>query len=165
MPTNIENLGSIAGVNGATSNVSVGIGTTSPRGIFDVKTNGDIFLANDPINGTAQSLYLPGQVFLAPWDGTNVSYLQAIRQDNSGSTELQIRTWNSGAITDAVRIKSNGNVGIGTDLPWGKVHVKGDVSGPGTNSSSYPLVVEGPDQGILIKINHDIINGTNNFRN
>lgn len=92
---------------------NVGIGTTTPRGIFDVSANGDVFLANSPNTGTAQSLFLPGHIYIAPYAGGNISYLQARRQDNSGSTSLQIRTYNSGNLIDAMLISSNGNVLIG----------------------------------------------------
>jgi len=114
---------------------NVGIGTASPRGVFDVLTNGNIYLVNDPIAGTGQTLYLPGHIYLAPLGGSNISYLQARRSNDSGSTELQLRTLNGGALTDAVRINSAGNVGIGTTSPDQKLVIQagnlvvGNVSG------------------------------------
>lgn len=65
-----------------TGSGNVGIGTLTPRGIFDVQTNGDIYLSSDPINGTGQSLLVPGFIFVSPFNGTNVAYLQA-RRPNS----------------------------------------------------------------------------------
>ena len=103
---------------------NVGIGTTSPRGQFDVAGTGDIFLSNNPIAGTGQSIYLPGHIFLAPYNGSDWTYLQARRFDNSGSTNLMIRTWNAGALTDAMSITSGGSVGIGTASPQQKFHIK-----------------------------------------
>jgi len=106
---------------------SVGIGTTSPRGAFDVDGSGDIYLVDDPSAATSQSLYLPGHIYLAPMGETNISYLQARRKDNSGTSELQIRTWNSGTCTEAIRVLGDGNVGIGQTSPGAKLDVNGDV--------------------------------------
>ncbi len=106
----------------------VGIGTTNPRGIFDVATNSEIYLANDPITGTTQSIFLPGHIFIAPYNGSNVSYLQARRSDNTGSTELQIRTFNSGTLNEALRINSFGYVGIGTTSPTHSLVVENNVN-------------------------------------
>lgn len=101
----------------------VGIGTTTPRGIFDVAPNSDIYLVNSPIAGTAQSIFLPGHIYIAPFSGSNVSYLQARRSDNSGTTSLRIRTYNAGALTEAMHIEGNGNVGVGTTAPDAKAIV------------------------------------------
>ncbi|MCE2896091.1 MAG: hypothetical protein LW721_16795 [Flammeovirgaceae bacterium] len=107
---------------------NVGIGTTSPRGQFDVAGTGDIFLAGNPNLGSAQSIYLPGHIFLSPYAGTNWTYLQARRFDNSGSTNLQFRTWNAGSLTDAMVITSIGRIGIGTTTPIRQLHVSGNAN-------------------------------------
>lgn len=65
-----------------------GVGTISPRGKFDVDGAGDIYLADDLNTGTGQSLYLPGHIYLSPYNGSNVSYLQARRYNNAGTTSL-----------------------------------------------------------------------------
>lgn len=106
---------------------NVGIGTVAPRGKFDVDGPGAIYLADDTIAGTTQSLYLPGHIFLAPYNGTNVSYLQARRSDNSGTTELRLRTYNAGVLQESVSIKGTGYVGIGTTLPLSKLHIVGEM--------------------------------------
>jgi hypothetical protein len=108
-------------------NGTVGIGTTNPRGKFDVDGAGDIYLADDPIAGTVQSIFLPGHMYISPYYGTNVSYFQARRADNSGTTIFQFRTTNNGALTDAMRIEGNGNIGIGTHQATHKLTVNGKI--------------------------------------
>ncbi|WP_276373035.1 tail fiber protein [Chryseolinea sp. H1M3-3] len=113
---------------GASTNGFVGIATPSPRGKFDVDGAGDIYLSDDPYAGTTQSLYIPGHVYISPYAGSNVSYFQARRPDNSGSTSLQFRTTNTGTLVEALMIKSSGSVGIGTVDPQAKLDVVGGVS-------------------------------------
>jgi Phage T4 tail fibre len=105
---------------------NVGIGTNVPRGVFDIATPGDVYLSASPNDGTAQSVFLPGHIYVSPYNGSNVSYIQARRLNNSGNTSLQFRTFNSGNITDAMFIQSNGSIGIGTSSPAAQLHVKGD---------------------------------------
>jgi hypothetical protein len=109
------------------NNGRVGIGTSSPRGMFDVARDGDIYLASNTTTGTAQSFYIPGHIFVAPYNGTNISYIQARRSDNSGTTELQFRTYNAGVMSEAVRINGAGYVGIGTTAPAVQLHTTGGV--------------------------------------
>jgi len=110
---------------------SVGIGTTSPRGAFDVDGSGDIYLVDDPSAATSQSLYLPGHIYLAPFGETNISYLQARRKDDTGTSQLQIRTWNSGNATEAIRILGDGSVGIGNTSPASGLHIGASAGGSG----------------------------------
>jgi len=116
---------------------NTGIGTASPRGVFDVFTDGNIYLSNSTTSGTAQSLFLPGHIFIAPYNGSNISYLQARRSDNSGTTEFQFRTYNAGSLNEAVRINGLGNVGIGTTNPGFKLDVNGIVRVPSGNYYSF----------------------------
>ena len=57
---------STSGIGASSIANSVGIGTASPRGQFDVAGTGDIFLAGNPNLGSAQSIYLPGHIFFHP---------------------------------------------------------------------------------------------------
>jgi hypothetical protein len=108
----------------------VGVGpSTSPRGRFDVNGSGDIYLNQDPVNGAGQAIYLPGNIYLAPhFSGDQVAYLQARRSDNSGSTSLRIRTYNTGTLVEAMHIGPDGNVGIGTIYPRVKLELTGDIA-------------------------------------
>ncbi|AEV97009.1 hypothetical protein A4D02_18420 [Niastella koreensis] len=100
-------------------------GTASLRGIFDVAKDGDIYLSSAINGGSAQSLLLPGHIFMAPYSTSNVVYLQARRKNDLGTTELRLRTCNNGSLTDAMEITGEGNVGIGTISPWTKLTVAG----------------------------------------
>ncbi len=112
----------------------LGIGTATPRGQLDAAGTGDIYLVNSPNVGTAQSLYLPGHLYLAPYNGSNVAYLQARRADNSGTSALQLRTYNNGTLTEALHLAGNGNVGIGTTTPTQKLDVTGGIRFTGAGS-------------------------------
>ncbi len=97
----------------------VGIGTNQPRGALDVSTNGDIYLTQDPNVGTTNSIYMPGHVFLAPYDNSNVAYLQARRESANGDVALQIRTGVGSTYYDAMHITPDGKVGLSTPTPRG----------------------------------------------
>ncbi|MBL0743095.1 hypothetical protein [Chryseolinea lacunae] len=107
-------------------NVRIGTNVNS-RGRFDVSGPGDIYLAESTTLGTGQSLYLPGHIFMAPYNGGDMTFLQARRSDTSGSTSLRIRTTNSGVITEAIQVDPNGNVGIGFMTPYEKLCVYGNA--------------------------------------
>jgi hypothetical protein len=106
---------------------NVGIGTTTPRGHFDVDGAGDIWLTDDGLQSGSQSLYLPGHIYMAPHANGDVVYLQARRSDNSGTTALQLRTYDNGSLKDAVHIAGDGDVGIGTNTPGAKLDVDGMI--------------------------------------
>ena len=104
----------------------VGIGTNSPQGMLHV-AGGDIVLGDDNVQNTnRRSVYLAGHVYLTPWGTSDVAYLQARRGDNTGSTELQIRTTQNGFTHDVIRIDRYGYVGIGTTKPMAKLHIYND---------------------------------------
>ena len=102
-------LGSINGINGATADTNVGIGTTSPTARLSVVATGD----------HARILYLGTE---RPW---------VFRQFGSGAgTALELTGDNPNNPKDFV-ITGN-NVGIGTQGPLDRLHVFGDIR-VGTN--------------------------------
>ena len=93
-------------------NGSLGIGTASPRGVFDVFTNGNIYLNNSPQTGVSQYLFVPGATVFGPWDAGDVTYLHAQRLNSSGNMNMQIRTTNGGALHNAFYINRDGKVAV-----------------------------------------------------
>ena len=92
--------------------VKVGIGTTAPRGRFDVAGGGDTYLVADPSNGNSQSLYLPGHLYLAPFSAsTPVAFIQARIPSSNSSTNLglTLRTTLSGNVVNALQLNANGS--------------------------------------------------------
>ena len=104
---------------------NVGFNTSAPRGRFDVDGTGNIYLVDDLNDGGTQAVYLPGTITFAPWNGGDVSYLNAYRNGLSGSTKFRFRVTNSGVNVNAMEIASNGYVGIGTTGPSHLLHVTG----------------------------------------
>jgi hypothetical protein len=97
---------------------SLGLGTTTPRGRLDV-ADGDTYLVANPDNGSAQTVFLPGHLFLAPYSGSSgTAYVQARVPNPTPTTNigLTLRTTNAGALTDALVVNANGNVSTAADL-------------------------------------------------
>jgi hypothetical protein len=132
---------------------NVGIGTSTPRGKFDVDGTGDVYLSDDLQSGTSQSIFIPGQVFLSPYNGGNVSYFQAKRLDNSGTTSFRFRTFNNGTMTETLHMEGNGNVGIGTVTPEARLHVSS-----GNAIMDNNVIVKG-----VLAIGTSITSYTNNY--
>jgi hypothetical protein len=118
--------GSTSATGAAYRSGNVGIGaSTTPRGLFDVNGTGDVYLAGNTTSGSTQTLYLPGHLYFSPYAGTNWSYLQARRSDDTGSTNFSFRTWNAGVLNEAMVLTSFGFLGLGTTTPSVRLHVAG----------------------------------------
>ncbi|TYZ14347.1 tail fiber domain-containing protein [Hymenobacter lutimineralis] len=90
----------------------LGVGTAAPRGPLDVPAPGDLYLIEDPNVGESQSVYLPGHLFLAPYNsGTPAAYVQARIPNPTSSTSLSLimRTTFQGNLRDALTLYPSGS--------------------------------------------------------
>tara|TARA_A200000159_G_scaffold52918_1_gene48949 strand:- start:3380 stop:5338 length:1959 start_codon:yes stop_codon:yes gene_type:complete len=133
---------------------NVGIGTTSPVGKFDVwdgASNGSniqqnaFFYLRNPAN--AATNYGAAIVF-ENTDGAagtrkGLGRIAALRENNAAnySSYLQFSPTVNGSEFEAMRLASDGNVGIGAASPSTKLHVNG------SGSSGTTVLIDGPTQG------------------
>ena len=121
---------------------NVGIGTTSPSKKLDIRdSDPSIMVASTNPSGEA-SLILRA----LGSNGTSNAYteIKAIPEGSGTSSALSFDTRDSsGTISEKMRIGSNGNVGIGTASPSGKVHIYDGSSGQSTpNPAANSLILE-----------------------
>jgi hypothetical protein len=126
-------LGSINGVNGATSSVNVGIGTTSPSARLEVvdedaTTGGAVpgnlhVMTNSPQNVDVGAAITLGGYYINSSTADrifgSVEGRKATNLTGTSSGYLMFKTNNTGTLTERMRITNTGNVGIGTAAPGG----------------------------------------------
>jgi hypothetical protein len=124
-------LGSVAGFNGATTSVKVGIGTTAPTQKLAVETT-------SAGAQTLVTLNVPNTVgnngaldFAVNNAGTIIPVVKvAAIYGAVNDIGLAFSTFNASGMAERVRIDKSGNVGIGTTAPSAKFTVRG-AGGPG----------------------------------
>jgi hypothetical protein len=150
-------LGSIAGLNGATDSVNVGIGTPAPQARFHVENTlgndtDDIVMTSTgklglgtvaPANGVHVKGDAPGFIFEESDWGNQKWQMAALNgewriRDLTGGNVYPFRVA-PGIGGTALMINPVGNVGIGTDMPAFKLHVIGSIFATGGVASSRQL--------------------------
>ncbi len=122
---------------------SVGIGTTSPGGKLEVYDTGNPKLyVTTATAGGAPAITLKGA------GNTNTPYMewQLIPSSTDQASYMTANYNGATAVTNILVLKGNGNVGIGTTAPSGKLEVY-------SNSSSLsPHIISTNDLGIMSKL-------------
>ena len=130
-------LGSINGVNGATSSVNVGIGTISPQTTLEVVDTNVVTSATaegivNIISNGPQTIDSGGSITLGGNTtdaGTTARTFGSIEgRKASGTTSvssgyLLFKTNNAGTLSERMRITNAGDVGIGTATPGGQLEL------------------------------------------
>ena len=121
-------LGSINGINGATADTSVGIGTSSPTSKLEVRSGeirstgvgGGRFAANNPNNQSARVLF--------DWFNDGTDDWPRIRYGGSGEGATNGFLIQGPSDITKLAILNSGNIGIGTNSPTEKLQVSGNAN-------------------------------------
>jgi hypothetical protein len=119
----------------------VGIGTVSPQNVLHVHGSSDGFgymRITDSVTGATST------------DGVRIGYNSGtLRFQNYENSDIQFLT---NTTTEAIRIKSDGNVGIGTTSPTSKLH----ILYPGDDNAGFRLQGDGTDNTLEFRTNNNI---------
>jgi hypothetical protein len=152
-------LGSVNGVNGATSDVNVGIGTTAPAHALEIRTN-SVF------NGKSQLLLYENEndyARLKFQNNTTAAYWDVAGGPAVLPANSRLNFYYS-ATGDVLSLSGSGNVGIGTSSPTQKLDVAGNINfngkltRPSTGAANLVPVAMGN-----VKYDATIMAGTGNF--
>lgn len=105
------------------SSGKIGVGTSSPKEVVDAR--GAAVFSGD--HATSQNAYGTAHGIML----SSTSNLASIKAVSNGSNDVAIRfiPLSSGSGSEAMRIASNGNVGIGTSSPGDQLHIHEASSG------------------------------------
>jgi len=123
-------LGGIHGINGATSDTFVGIGTTVPAARLHVNGPGsDSFGVTDLLVTSAGAIGSGLTLNAVGGSGREYSLLSTNSSAGAGAGKLAVYDVTAGAYR--LVVDNTGNVGIGTPAPTHKLEVNGSVAGVG----------------------------------
>ena len=142
----------------------VGIGTTTPLHKVDIM--GDESTAYDATSDSGQSNHdatlqvfnknstdesFASLVFRNRNSGVGISRISSISK-GSGTTDMAFVTENSNVKSEKLRIKADGNVGIGTTSPTSLLHLK--------SSSAPTLKIDDSDSTYALELAQNDVNGS-----
>jgi hypothetical protein len=149
-------LGSINGVNGATANTSVGIGTTTPSGTLDVRNNtSSASLSLSSGNGSAtlfltRATAVPSQsAQIAFYSGGTVDFAMGTSQGSAGISDFSIYSYGTNSNVFTIN-KSSGNVGVGTASPGYRLDVAQDVPNAFASHIRTAGIATGASYGLVV---------------
>jgi hypothetical protein len=120
---------------------SVGIGTAAPSDILEIHGSGTKRITIRETTSTKQTKIV----------NTSTGGAIVATSGNSSGNNLQFHTQNGSTTTEAMRIDSNGNVGINTDSPDNALHVVtpsfGGINIESTGATSDPTLTLTNDVG------------------
>lgn len=125
-----------------TGNLSVG--TNAPSGKLTVLGNAsngpvNIDLVNNATHGLGNEVRIRMQTYTGQGDPSNASYISALDNNaGSGANDMIFGVWGGGiaGLSEVMRLKGSGNVGIGTTNPLSKLEVEGTASVLNLNATS-----------------------------
>lgn len=123
-------LGSINGINGATANTNVGIGTTAPGVALDVQNSSASVALRLRSAAGSSSIYLDRASAIAANSAQiafnsagTADFAMGTSQGSAGNSDFSI--YNYGTASNAFTIQqSTGNIGIGTPSPGTSLHLR-----------------------------------------
>ena len=126
-----------------TANKRIGIGTSSPSGLFHVKgdtnSNGAELFLQINNNNTTDNI---GAIHFGNNADSTLSTILSGTSGNNTTSHLTFSTSDTGTLAEAMRIDKDGNVGIGTTSPENNLHISG------TNSVAMTLQAPTHDSGV-----------------
>jgi len=118
---------------------NVGIGTSTPKGVFDVigtgtsSSNNWVYITGGNVGAANPSASFTGGIATATNYSSGNSEVNLVWANTVGSGQyFSISKWTGSAVTEQMRISSTGNVGIGTNNPTSSLVVSGAVAGSPT---------------------------------
>lgn len=139
-----------------TSNGNVGIGTTSPAGSLHVKGASPVRILGDTstLSGSEYVDFMArSSIFSSDLGGVRIR-----RQAGTGNVDtLILAAPSGGSASEKMRVRGDGNVGIGTNNPFARL----TVQGPGTDILSPALWVNNSngDAGLVVFGNRTVAIG------
>jgi len=141
----------------------LGIGTTSPTTLLEIKSDGTAanearLSVNEAYNSGSSEF---GIDFKRTYDsgGANqdAGYIRMLRDGGNSNAGLAFATGDRGSVSERMRIDSSGNVGIGTTSPSNMLHLHGAsptirFSDTDANGSAFSIV---EDNAGLLKLRND----------